>query len=160
MAPFVLPQHGVGHRKQILMTIKGQGLAPSPVLSHIRLSREAVFFQVMHQDAKALDDWGMGCCLGTIPATYCRLMPLYSSLNHQLSANSLSLHVTVPLCSPCTAHDCSIHVPRETQGQFQNFPERLTLVPLPPQTGKLVTECPCGACLRPDMCRKAGLVGC
>lgn len=69
VAPFVLPQHGAGHRKRILMTIKGQGLAPSPVLSHVRLSREAVFFQVTHQDAKALapDDWGMGCCLGTIP---------------------------------------------------------------------------------------------
>lgn len=33
VAPFVLPQHGVGHGKRILMTLEGQGLAPSPVPS-------------------------------------------------------------------------------------------------------------------------------
>lgn len=90
---------------------------------HIILSREAVFFRVMHQDTKALvpGDWGTGCCLGTVLATYCRLMLLWSSLDHQLPASSSSLPVTVPLRSRCTARDCSIQLPGETQGRFQNF---------------------------------------
>lgn len=47
---------------------------------------------------------------------------------------------------------------RRWHREVSPVPERLT-VPVPRQTGRLVTECPCGACLRPSMCRKAGLVG-
>lgn len=60
-APFVLPRGGVGHRKWILRTIQGQGPAASPVLSHVRLSREAVSSQGRHQnDAKALGQSDLG----------------------------------------------------------------------------------------------------
>lgn len=83
-----LPQQGV--------VCTGRGHCGQPrtwtslVPSHIRLSREAVFFQVMPQNAKARvpKDLGVGCSWGIISATDGHVTLLESSLTRRLFTSS------------------------------------------------------------------------
>lgn len=81
----------------------------------LRLSREAIFLQGLRQKVKAQvpSDRGIGCGLGVSSAPHCHpVVLLESSLNHQLSASSLWLHVTVPLRPQCIARPSSVHFSR------------------------------------------------